>query len=297
MGTAGDLTITWENSPFATSAKQLFPLNTIGGVDVTLANIGNPEDFGMIEFEDFSEPRPLLDGEAFYGGVWSAAREIQLPILARCGSAVAAMDFIRTLDKWFTYTSPTSGILKVSRDDGAAGTIDSFAYAYQKERQSFVNPPGGGPGIMGDVDNGILLYILKLKCPFPHLISQDASTDTTQNWTTGTINRTWTNNGPHKVGCKITISSAVSLSSVTITNNTTGRYITVTDTFGADVVIDWYGSSPTELAVYRGSTDLMGNINETASMILVPGDNDIDITGSGTSFSLDVEWYEQADSV
>ena len=90
---------------------------------------------------------------------------------------------------------------------------------------------------------------------------------------------------------------AVAVTSVTVTNTTTGRYITITDSFAASVVADWYGTDPDVLTVKRGATDLMGNINVGALLVAQPGDNSFAIHGAGTSFSFDLSWYDSYDSI
>jgi hypothetical protein len=289
------LEVVWDNGAFA-SDVQLFPENTIDGVDVGLIDLGNPADFGRIPWHAFEEARPLLDGMSYYGGVFSAGRDVKIPLWCKCGNAKKALDQIRVIDKWFTRNTLSDMQLKVDRLDASDATIETKLNGYLVDNQAFVNSPAPGVGVIGDMDVGQLLYILTLRCPYPHFIDRGVSSES-GSWSSGTETETVTVDGPNAVGIKATISSAVSVSSVTITNATTGRYVTLTDTYAASVVIDWYGSDPNELSVYRGSTDLLGNCNVGALLRAEPGANSFEITATGTSFDYSLEWYEKYDSI
>ena len=294
MTTPANLSIKWQNT--GTGLLQLFPNNTISSVQVGLIDLGTPPDFGEIPFTAFQEARVMLDGLSFYGGVFSVAREIVLPLWCRCGSAAGALNQINLIDKWFRYANLKDMKLTVARDDGSSGTLTTWIRGYMKSRRAFVNFPAPGVGVIGNMANGDLLYVVTLVCPYPHLRTT-AATSVSGNWTGTSVPKTVTVNGPNPVGLILTVTPAVAVTSVTVTNTTTGRYITITDSFAASVVADWYGTDPDVLTVKRGATDLMGNINVGALLVAQPGDNSFAIHGAGTSFSFDLSWYDSYDSI
>lgn len=313
MTAPASLVVSWENTDVldltGASPLQLFPANTvaltdIGNVEIGVIDPGNPATFGDLPFTSFEEARVLMDGLAFYGGVFAAARDMVLPLMVKCTNATrpaaAAMDTIRALHRIFRYDGLSKGKVIVTRVDAGGSAIGCNVQAFSPFRPGFANPAGLGPGIFGDLDNGLLLYPLSLRAPHPHFRDNSQSTTGSKAWSGTTVSFTITNEGVNRIGGVWTIPAATgTVSSLRLTNTTTGRYVEIASTFDETIVVDWYGSAPTAWSVEKGGVDAAELLNIGAQMLFVPGDNAMTITGTGTGSvsGMSVTWYDEYDSV
>lgn len=297
MASPANMVVSWVHPSAPAGILQVLPGTTVGGVEVRTIDLGDPLDFGMIDWEAFSEPRVLTDGLAYYGGVWSAAREMTVPLWMKCATVAKALDTMRDVHTWFHAFG--EGKLRIARDLSAGGTSTVWTTCYLANRIAIVQRAGGGGngGAVGPISSGNLLVILKLVAPYPHFRDVSPTTALSGSYSGSTITSSVTGPCPSEVGLRFGITSPVGVSWIKVSNLTTGRYILLTGGITAAVTIDWFATDPNVMSVMRGTTDLIANVNVGAKLKMIPGAQDFEISASGGTFTYALSYYGEYDSV
>lgn len=293
-------TFSWRHTAAPGGNLQLLPESTVDGVTIRILDFADPLDLGLIEWASFEAPQVGQDGMAYFGGVFSAGREMTIPLWCQCGSLAKALDTQRDLQRWFH--NHAFGFLRVARVDSSSESIVCEAKCYTMNRKAFFQAHAeAAAGIVGNAQNGNLLYVVKLCAPYPHFRDGRSApeVDASGQYPTDDV-VILTNNCPNEIGVYATLVKAGgTITAARITNETTGRYIEITDTMAEQITIDWFKTDPDRFAVSRGSTSIIGSLNIGAKLTLVPGNNVLRFSGSGSGPTFDWEIYftEDWDSI
>lgn len=296
-----NLTITWEGA-HSSSPQQLFPATTFDSdTTISLTDFGEALDLGVAEWYPFSEPRALMDGHFYYGGVFSEPVELSLPLHIEAPSFERARAVMHAIDRLFSNSE--LGRLRVTRDDGG-DELTLWLDCYRMRRPNLSHAPKGGFGHVGRSDLGRVSTQLKLMAPYPHWKAEGPETSGPFTWTNPAAATAFTipNDGVSDIGAVARIDILSSgVGAVTLTNTTTGRYITITHAFssGDQVTINWFGTDPDTLSVTKepGSVDLLADVNVGALLRLVEGDNAMTLVANAGSVRASIDRYEERDNV
>lgn len=291
---------TWRHALAPSGALQMLPASTVDGVTFKILDFSDPLDLALVDWTPFEAARVGQDGMAYFGGVFSASREMTVPIWCQCGSFAKALDTINALHVWFSNSS--MGVLRVTRTKADSSAFGVEAQCYAMDRRGFIqNHADAAAGIVGDADAGNLLYVAKLCAPYPHfrgLVDLPDGGASGQYPTDSVI--AITNNCPNEVGVSVSLEAAGgTILSATVKNNTTSRYITITDNLSPTVGVDWFGANPNAFQVTKGGVSIVEKINPGAKLKLVPGVNLIQFlaTGTGATYNWTLSFIEEYDSI
>lgn len=293
-------TFSWRHVAAPGGVLQLLPQSTVGGVKFRILDLADQLDLGLIQWSSFEAPRVSQDGLAYFGGVFSAGRDMVVPIWCECGSLAKALDTQLDLQRWFH--NHAMGFLRISRTNSASEVFTVEAKCYVKERQGFIQSHSqGGAGIVGDAEIGNLLYVVRLCAPYPHFRrGREAIVAVASGQFPANPTVVIENNCPNEIGVYVGLAKAGgTIVSTTVKNESTGRYITVTDPMVEPIVIDWLKTSPDTPAVRQGTTSLLGKVNVGAKLTLIPGSNLLRFSGagSGPTYNWEVLITESYDSI
>lgn len=291
---------TWRHALAPDGALQMLPSSTVDGVTFKILDFSDPLDLALVEWTPFEAARVGQDGMAYFGGVFSAGREMTIPIWCQCGSFAKALDTINALHVWFANSS--TGVLRVTRTRADSTPFGVEAQCYVSDRRGFIqNHAEAAAGIVGDADAGNLLYVVKLCAPYPHfrgIVSLPDGGASGQFPTDSVVSLT--NGCPNEIGVTFSLEAVGgTILSATVRNNTTGRYITVTDDLSSTVSVDWFGANHNSFQVDKGAVSIIEKINPGAKLKLVPGVNIIQFlaTGTGATYNWEMSFIEEYDSI
>lgn len=280
------LTVEWKSDHGDVGWIQLFPSNPLVGGTINIVEISETLDLGVASLEDFMEPRVMLHGQNYYGGVYSEARDITIPLLVRTAGAAAGMDWTRIVQGWFP--SNAMGKLRFSRETAGGDPVVSILRCtalseISSWRRAF---DGDGAGAIGRADSGFVAVPLRLRAPKPLFRDESPTTSDLLTVVAGTTGVIFiTNNCPHEIGARISASGT--FTGLTALNATTGRGLSVSQTVSAPqtLAVDWFASDEDEIAVtLDGGGDYVEQLNYTAKLTLLPGVNQIEVDlGTGTA--------------
>lgn len=273
------LTIEWASDASPATWIQLFPANPVIGGIINLTEIDSVLDLGRAQLETFMEPRVLLNGQNYYGGVYSEAREITLPIEVRSSGAAAGMDWIRIIQGWFP--THVMGTLRFTRLSAGGDTVRSILRCTPPlELLPFRHAhDGSGHGIIGSLSSGRVILPVPLSCPKPLFRDYSPTESELVSVVSGTTGELQViNYCPHEIGARV-IARGGSFTGLTARNLTNGRGFVFSQPIALPQVlaVDWFASDEDALRVtIDGAGNYIPYLSVSARLTLDPGANDLE---------------------